>query len=118
MAKAALYVRVSTPDQHHENQIPELERLAKSRGWDVVATYAEKVSAAKTRPEFERLLKDAHRSKFDFIIVWSLDRLGRSMLGNLTTVLDLDRKGVRVVWERSSKSAAFRSRESGLGWAT
>ena len=64
-----------------------------------MGTYSEKVSAAaKVRPEFDRLLRDAHQGKFEYILVSSLDRLGRSMLGNLQVVLDLDRKGVKVIW--------------------
>lgn len=102
MTKVALYVRVSTVDQHTENQVPELEQLAGTRGWEIVATYAENVSAAKVRPEFDRMLRDAHRGRFDCILVWSIDRLGRSMLGNLQVVLDLDRKGVKVISVRES----------------
>ncbi len=103
MARVAIYYRVSTADQHTDNQAPEVEQLARSRGWEVVGTYSEKVSAAaKVRPEFDRMLKDAHRGKFDYVLVWSLDRLGRSMLGNLQVVLDLDAKGIKVVSARES----------------
>jgi len=95
---AALYVRVSTSDQHLDNQLPELRQLAEARGFTIVETYSESVSAAaKTRPAFEKLLRDAHRGKFSVVVVWSLDRFGRSMLGNLTSVLDLDRRGVTVL---------------------
>lgn len=103
MTRAAIYLRVSTAEQHVDNQAPEVEQLAQSRGWHVVGTYSEKVSAAaKVRPEFDRLLRDAHQGKFEYILVWSLDRLGRSMLGNLQVVLDLDRKGVKVISVRES----------------
>jgi DNA invertase Pin-like site-specific DNA recombinase len=95
--KAAIYVRVSTQDQSLDNQLPDLERLAAARQLTVVETFAEKVSAAKARPQLDRLLADAHRGRFQVVIVWSLDRLHRSMLGALQTVLDLDRMGVQVV---------------------
>jgi DNA invertase Pin-like site-specific DNA recombinase len=95
--KAAIYLRVSTQDQSLDNQLPDLERLAAARQLKVVETFSEKVSAAKARPQFNRLLADAHRGRFQVVIVWSLDRLHRSMLGALQTVLDLDRMGVQVV---------------------
>jgi len=97
MPQAALYVRVSTSDQHLDNQLPDTQQLAKARGWEIVETYAEKVSAVKVRPEFNRMLMDARRGMFEYVVVWSLDRFGRSMLGNLQTVIDLDTKGVHVV---------------------
>jgi putative DNA-invertase from lambdoid prophage Rac len=96
--RAALYLRVSTAEQDVANQVPELERLAERRGWSIVATYEEQVSgAALARPELRRLLVDAHRGRFEVVLVWALDRLGRSMSGTLSTVLELDQKGVRVV---------------------
>jgi DNA invertase Pin-like site-specific DNA recombinase len=95
--KTALYLRVSTNDQSTENQLPDLEALASRRGFDIVTTFSENISAAKTRPEFEKMIAAAHRGKFEVLLVWSLDRLHRSMVGALQTVLDLDRRGVQVV---------------------
>jgi DNA invertase Pin-like site-specific DNA recombinase len=57
----------------------------------------ETISAVKVRPELKRMMLAAHAGTFDTLIVWALDRLGRSMAGNLQTVLELDRLGVRVV---------------------
>ena len=95
--RAALYARVSTGEQTCANQLPDLQQLARTRGLQVVSVYEEQASAAKRRPEFERVMTDAHRGRFDVLIVWSLDRFGRSMVGNLTDVLALDRAGVQVV---------------------
>ncbi len=95
--RAALYLRTSTTEQHTNNQRPELEQLAKARDWILTSVYEEQASAAKARPALQRLLADAHRRTFDVLLVWSLDRLGRSMMGNVQTVLTLDRLGVRVV---------------------
>jgi len=103
--KSAQYLRVSTTEQSYENQRPDLEALARARGFELVATYAEKVSAVKHRPAFERMLADAHRGKFQVVVVWSLDRLHRSMVGALQTVIDLDRRGVQVISVRESLSA-------------
>jgi putative DNA-invertase from lambdoid prophage Rac len=102
MTRAAIYLRVSTDRQSTENQRPEVEQLAAARGFDVVTTYEEQASAAKHRPEHERMMRDAKRRKFDAMLVWSLDRLGRSMIGNLQDVLELDRIGVTVVSIRES----------------
>lgn len=97
MKRAALYLRVSTDEQTVANQRPALMKLAKARGLLVVRTYEENASAAKARPQFDAMIAAAHLGDFDTVIVWSLDRFGRSALGNLQAVIDLDAKGVRVV---------------------
>lgn len=97
-ARCALYLRVSgAPGQTLENQRPELERLAQARGLEVVATYEEEESAAKARPVFKAMLEAASRRQFDVVLVWALDRFGRSMAGNLRDVFALDRAGVVLV---------------------
>jgi DNA invertase Pin-like site-specific DNA recombinase len=96
--RAVVYKRVSGAlGQTTSNQTPDLERLAAVRGLEIVEVFDEVMSAAKVRPEFDRMLKAAHAGKFDVLLVWSLDRFGRSMVGNLQTVLELDRIGVKVV---------------------
>lgn len=95
--RAALYLRTSTIEQSTNNQRPELEQLTTARGWTLTSVYEEQTSAAKARPALQRLLADAHRRAFDVLLVWSLDRLGRSMTGNVQTVLTLDQLGIRVV---------------------
>lgn len=96
--RAALFLRVSTGRQETENQRPDLLRLAQVRGLEVVEVYDEVQSAAaKARPAFEQMLKAAHTGRFDTLLVWSLDRLGRSLVGNLQVVLELDRIGIQVV---------------------
>lgn len=97
--RAALYLRVSTStwEQTTANQRPEVEQLARARGFDVVHVFEEQMSAAKERPAFAKMMKAAHEGKVDVVVTWALDRLGRSMTGNLQTVLDLDRLGVQVV---------------------
>jgi DNA invertase Pin-like site-specific DNA recombinase len=95
--RAAIYLRVSTDQQTTQNQRPALAQLARARGWEIVKLYEETCSAAKQRPIFDAMMLDATRGNFDVLAVWSLDRLGRSMQGNLATVLELDRIGVQVV---------------------
>jgi DNA invertase Pin-like site-specific DNA recombinase len=81
--RAAIYLRVSTGEQTVDNQRRELEAAAASRGWSVVAVYADEgISGAKGRegrPQLDLMLKDAVRRRFDVAMVWSVDRLGRSL---------------------------------------
>jgi len=89
--RAALYLRVSTDQQTTENQLRELQTVAKRSGWEVVEVYRDHgISGSKgrdQRPEFDRLCQDATRRKFDVVMAWSVDRLGRS-LQHLVTFLN------------------------------
>lgn len=88
--KVAIYARVSTIDQNYEGQLEELRALADRSGWEVVEVYSEKVSGTKEtedRPELKRMMRDARWRKFEKVVVWSVDRLGRSMK-NLVLVLN------------------------------
>lgn len=100
--RTAVYFRVSTDRQSTQNQRPDVEQIVRARGLEVVKVYEEQVSAAKKRPEHERMMKDARRGAFGVLVIWALDRFGRSMTGNLTDVLELDRIGVTVVSVRES----------------
>ena len=81
--RAALYVRTSTFDQTVDNQVRELEAVAERLGHEIVEVYADNgISGAKgrdRRPAFDRLCRDATRRRFDIIMAWSVDRLGRSL---------------------------------------
>ena len=81
--KVAIYSRVSTDKQTTENQLLVLRDVADRHGWVIVDEYVDQgISGAKgrdQRPEFDRLLKDAVRKRFDLIASWSVDRLGRSI---------------------------------------
>ncbi len=102
MAKrVAIYLRVSGERQTTDNQLPDVEQLACQRG-EIVLRYEETGSAAKHRPAFERMLKDAKRGRFDVLVVWAIDRFGRSMVGNLNDLLELDRIGVQVASVRET----------------
>jgi DNA invertase Pin-like site-specific DNA recombinase len=83
MKRVALYLRVSTDGQTTENQRRELMQVAERAGWQVVEVYEDAgISGAKgraERPAFDRLHKDAVRRRFDLVMAWSVDRLGRSL---------------------------------------
>ena len=88
--RAALYLRVSTDGQTIENQRLALEAVAAQRGWTVVATYADNgISGAKgrdKRPGLDALLNDATRGRFNVVMVWAMDRLGRSLADLIDTL--------------------------------
>ena len=96
--RAALYVRVSTDAQTVENQINELKQVAERRGWQVVEIYRDAgISGAKgrdQRPGLDAMFKDAGRRKFDIVMAWAIDRLGRSLIDLLRTIQDLESVGV------------------------
>jgi DNA invertase Pin-like site-specific DNA recombinase len=102
--RAALYVRVSTEDQHLDHQEHDLRREAERRGWQVVAVFAEKVSGkrAAKRPELEKLRHAAAMNRFQAVLVWSIDRLGRSLLEVLSVVEDLHEHEVGLASLRES----------------
>jgi DNA invertase Pin-like site-specific DNA recombinase len=100
IARIALYARVSTLNgQNPEMQLTELREYAARRGWDVFAEYTDLgVSGSKdSRPQLNRMLADAHAWKFDAVLVWKLDRLGRSLKHLVTTIADLEHYGVSFV---------------------
>ena len=98
LIRAAIYLRVSTDGQTTENQRLELEKVAYQSGWDIVEVYSDNgVSGSKgrdQRPEFDRLCKDATRRKFDVVMSWSVDRLGRSLPDLVTFLGELHALGV------------------------
>jgi len=104
--RAALYVRVSTDHQSVESQIRELEEVAERRGWTVVETYRDAgISGAKRRdqrPGLDAMLKDASRRKFDIVMAWTIDRLGRSLIDLLGTIEHLEVVGVDLYLDQQN----------------
>lgn len=96
--RVALYVRVSTTDQHTGNQRLELQAVAKRHGWEVTAVYEDAgISGAKgrtQRPGLDALMKAVARREVDMVAAWSVDRLGRSLTDLLDVLRDLHAKGV------------------------
>jgi len=83
MKRAVLYLRVSTVDQTTANQERELREVASRMGCEIVKVYKDHgISGAKgrdKRPAFNALIRDAAQRKFDMVMAWSVDRLGRSL---------------------------------------
>src|SRR5262245_19290668 len=97
--KAGIYARVSTLDQQPENQLAELRRYCEARGWTAPVEYVDHgVSGTKdSRPALDRLVKDAKRRKFDVVVCWKLDRLGRNLKHLIVLLDDLQALGVAFV---------------------
>ena len=81
--RAAIYARVSTDGQTTENQLRELRTVAERNGWQIVQEFVDQgISGAKGRehrPAFDALWKGSTRREFDVVMVWAVDRLGRSL---------------------------------------
>jgi DNA invertase Pin-like site-specific DNA recombinase len=96
--KAAMYARVSTLDQEPENQLRELRRYAEARGWQAVEYVDKGVSGAcESRPALDELVKAARRRRFDTLVVWRLDRLGRNLRHLIMLLDELTALGVGFV---------------------
>src|SRR3954452_9855866 len=94
----ANYARVSTLDQEPENQLAEIRRYIAARGWTAEEYVDRGVSGAKDRrAALDRLLIDARRRRFDVVVVWRLDRLGRNLRHLITLLEELQALGIAFV---------------------
>lgn len=91
MKKVAIYARVSTEKQTCENQLIELRAIAERSGYSIVTEFVDEgISGAKgraDRPALNAMMKAATQRKFEMVLCWSIDRLGRS-LQNLVELLN------------------------------
>jgi putative DNA-invertase from lambdoid prophage Rac len=97
--KAVIYARVSTQDQNCEMQVRELREYAERRGWHVSDEYVDTgwSGAKASRPELDRLMRDAALRRFDAVLVYKLDRFGRSVRNCLDGIEALRAHGVRFL---------------------
>ena len=104
--RVAIYVRVSTDRQTIENQLRELRQIAERRGWEVVHEYHDAgISGSKqreARPGLDEMLNDAQRRRFDVVMAWAIDRLGRSLVDLLSTIQTLETCGVDLYFDQQS----------------
>src|ERR1700719_407995 len=98
MKRAVLYLRVSTLDQTTANQERELREVASRIGCEIVKVYKDHgISGAKgrdKRPAFDALCQDATRRRFDIVMAWSVDRLGRSLQDLIGFLSELHSLGI------------------------
>jgi len=98
MKRAALYMRVSTVDQHPETQLLDLRQMAAQRGYEIVTEYTDRVSGTKAkRPGLDELMRDARRGKFDVVLVWASDRIARSVKHYLDVLDELNHLGIEFL---------------------
>jgi DNA invertase Pin-like site-specific DNA recombinase len=99
--KAAIYARVSTVNsgQDPTMQTRELEEYCERRGWQIVGEYVDVgISGAKQkRPELDRLMAEAHRRRFDAVVVWKFDRFARSVSHLLRALETFKALGIEFV---------------------
>jgi len=98
-AKAAIYARVSTFDQNVSMQLNDLRRLATQRGFELWKEYVDEgQSGGKTsRPSLDEMLADARSGRFQVLLIWKLDRLGRSTSHLISLLEDLKSWNVQLV---------------------
>src|ERR1700735_928631 len=104
--RAAIYVRVSTDKQTIENQLRVLRQIVGPRGWNAVhESHDAGISGSKGRdaqPGLDEMLKDAQRRRFDVVMAWAIDRLGRSLIDLLGTIQALEDCGVDLYLDQQS----------------
>lgn len=101
--RVALYIRVSTGEQHLDLQSNELTEYAAFRRWETVEIYSDKMSGARDkRPALDRLMADAKRGKFDVVAVWRFDRFARSTSHLLRALEEFQALGIDFVSLRES----------------
>lgn len=107
MKRAALYMRVSTVDQHPETQLHDLRQLAAQRGMQIVHEYTDKISGAKAkRPGLDQLLADARHGRFEVVLVWACDRMARSVRHFLEVLDELNHLNIEFVSFRENLDTA------------
>ena len=100
ITRVALYARVSTLNgQDPEMQLRELREYASRRGWQISEEYVDQgISGSKeSRPSLNRMMSDAHQRKVDAVLVWKIDRFGRSLKHLVNSIAELGALGVAFV---------------------
>jgi DNA invertase Pin-like site-specific DNA recombinase len=98
--RVALYARVSTANgqQDPEMQLRELREYAERRGLTIIGEYTDRMTGSKdSRPALNRLMTDAQRRKFDAVLVWKLDRFGRSLRHLVNALAELEALGLTFI---------------------
>ena len=98
--RIAIYARVSTANGHQdpEMQLRELREFAEHRGFNITFEYVDRMTGSKdSRPALNQLMADASRRKFDSVLVWKLDRFGRSLRHLVNAIAELEAIGVAFI---------------------
>lgn len=104
--RVGIYARVSTIDQQTlPMQLEQMREYVRNRGWTLALEVEEVGSGGKVRPKREELLKKARRREIDAVLVWKLDRFGRSLVDLVTSLNEL--RGLGVVFVSLTESLDF-----------
>jgi len=95
----AVYARVSTDDQSCALQLNECREYCERRGWRVAGEYVDTgwSGSKASRPQLDKLMRDARAHRFDCVMVWKVDRFGRSVVNLLEHLRLLENYGVRFL---------------------
>jgi len=98
LKRAALYMRVSTVDQHPETQLLDLRQMASQRGYEIIHEYTDRISGVKAkRPGLDAMMAEARHGRFDVVLVWASDRIARSVKHFLDVLDELNRLNIEYV---------------------
>ena len=99
MARAAIYLRVSTLDQHPETHVHDLRQMAAQRNLEIVHEYVDHgISGTRARrPGLDGLMNDARRGRFDIVLVWACDRVARSVKHFLDVLDELNHLNIQFI---------------------
>lgn len=121
---AGIYLRVSTEDQHPENQIADVKRLAEALKYKVIEVYVDRESGQYSdRREFQRMMMDAEAGKFTTLFIWALDRFSREGIkATLTHIEKLKEIGVAIKsyqesWLDTANEGIWQLLVAVLSWA-
>lgn len=100
--KGVIYARYSSDNQREESiegQIRDCRAYAERNGIEIVGTYIDRAYSARTdnRPDFQKMIKDSAKGKFDVVIVWKLDRFSRNRYDSAKYKATLKKNGVKVI---------------------
>jgi DNA invertase Pin-like site-specific DNA recombinase len=98
LKRAALYLRVSTVDQHPETQVHDLRQMAAQRGYTIFREYTDRISGTRAkRPGLDAMMSDARHGQFDVVLVWASDRIARSVKHFLDVLDEFNRLNIEYV---------------------
>ena len=115
--RVGVYLRVSQQDQTTDNQCIDLERVATQRGWSIAGIYLDHGVSGKreSRPELDRLRRDASHGKLDVVAAWSIDRLGRSLAHVVNLLAELTEEKVAVYLHQQQVDSTTTAGKAMLG---
>jgi len=96
--KCAIYARVSKDEQNPEHQLKALRDFAWQQNYEIYAIYKDEITGKRdSRPELNQLMFDSRIKAFDIVIIWKIDRLGRSLQHLLKITEEWQKRGIDFI---------------------